>query len=80
MTYTAWVECGCELTDSFTIEVDIVTDMVLTTFPTPVTCWNEADGTITVSVFEEMLLSLTCGQILMAKLHRQLLILQRIRL
>lgn len=53
MTYTAWVVdvLGCELTDSFTIEVDIVTDMVLTTFPTPVTCWNEADGTITVSVF-----------------------------
>ena len=53
MTYTAWVVdvLGYELTDSFTIEVDIVTDMVLTTFPTPVTCWNEADGTITVSVF-----------------------------
>ena len=80
MTYTAWVVdvLGCELTDSFTIEVDIVTDMVLTTFPTPVTCWNEADGTITVSVFGgnapfTYLWSNPYGQA-----YRQLLILQRI--
>ena len=53
MTYTASVidVLGCELIESFVIQADIVTDMVLTTFSTPVTCWNEADGTITVSVF-----------------------------
>ena len=53
MTYTAYVVdvLGCELTDTFSIGVDIVTDMILTTFPSPVTCWNEADGTISVSVF-----------------------------
>ena len=53
MTYTAYVidVLGCELTDTFSIDVDIVTDMILTTFPSPVTCWNEADGTITVSVY-----------------------------
>ncbi|MAO46946.1 MAG: hypothetical protein CL823_07330 [Crocinitomicaceae bacterium] len=52
MTYTAYVidVLGCELTDTFSVDVDFVTDMILTTFPTPVTCWNEADGTITVSV------------------------------
>ena len=53
MTYTAYVTdvLGCELTDTFSVGVDIVTDMVITTFASPVTCWNEADGTITVSVY-----------------------------
>jgi gliding motility-associated-like protein len=52
MTYTAYVidVLGCEMTDTFNIEVEIVTDMILTTFASPVTCWNTADGTITVSV------------------------------
>jgi gliding motility-associated-like protein len=52
MTYSAYVVdvLGCEMTDTFSIDVDIVTDMVLTTFASPVTCWNTADGTITVSV------------------------------
>ena len=52
MTYTAIVTdvLGCEITDTFSIGVVIVTDMVLTTFPSPVTCWNAEDGTITVSI------------------------------
>ena len=52
MSYTAWVVdvLGCEYSEDFTVGVDIVTDMILTTFASPVTCWNEADGTITVSV------------------------------
>tara|TARA_B110000444_G_C18642317_1_gene502073 strand:+ start:81 stop:767 length:687 start_codon:yes stop_codon:yes gene_type:complete len=52
MLYTASVVdvLGCELTDTFSIDVEIVTDMILTTFPSPVTCWNAEDGTITVSV------------------------------
>jgi gliding motility-associated-like protein len=52
MTYTAIVTdvLGCQLTDTFSIDVAIITDMVLTTFPSPVTCWNAEDGTITVSV------------------------------
>lgn len=52
MIYTATVTdvLGCELTDTFSVSVEIVTDMILTTFPSPVTCWNAEDGTITVSV------------------------------
>jgi len=52
MTYTAIVTdvLGCEITDTFSIAVGIITDMVLTTFPSPVTCWNAEDGTIAVSV------------------------------
>jgi gliding motility-associated-like protein len=52
MSYTATVTdvLGCEITDTFSISVQYVTDMVLTTFPSPVTCWNAEDGTITVSV------------------------------
>tara|TARA_Y100001954_G_C15819055_1_gene608954 strand:+ start:923 stop:3364 length:2442 start_codon:yes stop_codon:yes gene_type:complete len=52
-TYIALVTdaLGCVLTDTFSIGVDIVTDMVITTFTSPVTCWGEADGTITASVF-----------------------------
>ncbi len=52
MTYTATVAdvLGCEITDTFSIGVGIITDMILTTFPSPVTCWNAEDGTITVSV------------------------------
>ena len=36
--------------DTFSIGVGIVTDMVLTTYVTPVTCWNAVDGTMSVSV------------------------------
>ena len=52
MTYTATVSdvLGCQITDTFSIDVSIITDMILTTFPSPVTCWNAEDGTITVSI------------------------------
>ena len=52
MTYTAIVSdvLGCQITDTFSIDVAIITDMILTTFPSPVTCWNAEDGTITVSI------------------------------
>ena len=52
MTYTATVSdvLGCQITDTFSIDVAIITDMILTTFPSPVTCWNAEDGTITVSI------------------------------
>ena len=52
MTYTAIVTdvLGCQITDTFSIDVAIITDMILTTFPSPVTCWNAEDGTITVSI------------------------------
>ena len=52
MTYTAMVSdvLGCQISETFSIDVSIVTDMILTTFPSPVTCWNAEDGTITVSI------------------------------
>ena len=52
MTYTAIVSdvLGCQITDTFSIDVAIITDMILTTFASPVTCWNAEDGTITVSI------------------------------
>ena len=52
MTYTALVtdQIGCSYSETFDIGVEYVTDMSLTTFASPVTCWNAADGTATVSV------------------------------
>jgi gliding motility-associated-like protein len=52
MTYLAVVtdQIGCNYTESFSIGVDFITDMVVQTFTSPVTCWNAADGTATVSV------------------------------
>ncbi len=41
---------GCVYLDTLFIVPDIITDMVLTTFSTPETCWNEVDGTATVAV------------------------------
>ena len=41
---------GCVLLDTLFIVPDIITDMVLSTFSTPETCWNEIDGTATVAV------------------------------
>lgn len=43
-------EENCALLDTLEIVPDIITDMVLTTFSTPETCWNENDGTATVMV------------------------------
>ena len=52
MVYTAVVtdQVGCSHLETFEIGVDVVTDMELTTLTSPVTCWNAADGTATVSV------------------------------
>lgn len=41
---------GCRLLDTLVIVPDIITDMVLTMFSTPETCWNANDGTATVAV------------------------------
>ena len=52
MTYTALVtdQIGCSYAETFDIGIDFVTDMELSTLTSPVTCWNAADGTATVSV------------------------------
>ena len=52
MTYTALVtdQIGCSYSETFSIGVENVTDMTLAVFASPVTCWNAADGTATVSV------------------------------
>lgn len=49
-TVTATDTAGCSETEPITIGTDLVTDMVLTSFSSPVSCWNEQDGTGTVSV------------------------------
>lgn len=41
---------GCTADTMFTIGAEEVTDMVLFMLSSPVTCWNEQDGTATVSV------------------------------
>ncbi len=41
---------GCTADSSFTVEADIVTDMVVEVFSTPVTCWQTSDGTVTAAV------------------------------
>ncbi|MBL7942480.1 MAG: gliding motility-associated C-terminal domain-containing protein, partial [Flavobacteriales bacterium] len=43
-------EEGCEVDTTFQIGAEIITDMVLTMFSTPETCWNEVDGTATVAI------------------------------
>lgn len=43
-------ESGCLADTSFIVGANIVTDMELTLFSSPVTCWNESDGTATVAV------------------------------
>ncbi len=51
-TYTIVGEdaTGCEADTTFTVLADIITDMELTVFSSPVTCWDEQDGTATVAV------------------------------
>ena len=41
---------GCTADSSFTVEADIVTDMLVEIFTTPVTCWQTSDGTATAAV------------------------------
>lgn len=51
-TYTITGEdaTGCTADTTFTVLADIITDMELTVFSSPVTCWDEQDGTATVAV------------------------------
>ena len=41
---------GCTADSSFMVEADIVTDMLVEIFSTPVTCWQTSDGTATAAV------------------------------
>ena len=41
---------GCTADSSFVVEADIVTDMIVEIFTTPVTCWQTSDGTATAAV------------------------------
>jgi gliding motility-associated-like protein len=41
---------GCTVDSSFAIDADIDTDMVLSLFSTPVSCWQTADGTATAAI------------------------------
>ena len=41
---------GCTADSSFFVEADIITDMVVEVFTTPVTCWQTSDGTATAAV------------------------------
>ena len=41
---------NCILSDTLEIVPDIITDMVMSVFSSPETCWNELDGTATVAV------------------------------
>ena len=43
-------ETNCLLIDSLEIVPDIISDMVLTTYSSPESCWNENDGTATITV------------------------------
>jgi gliding motility-associated-like protein len=41
---------GCTADSTFLVAADIVTDMVVEIFTTPVTCWQTSDGTATAAV------------------------------
>ncbi|MFM7815279.1 MAG: gliding motility-associated C-terminal domain-containing protein, partial [Flavobacteriales bacterium] len=41
---------GCRILDTLVVVPDIITDMVLTLYSSPETCWNMVDGTATVAV------------------------------
>jgi gliding motility-associated-like protein len=47
---TAVDETGCTADSTFEVLADIITDMEVTVFSSPVTCWNEGDGTATAAV------------------------------
>lgn len=51
-TYTVVGEdvTGCTADTTFTVTATIITDMQVTIFTSPVTCWEEADGTATAAV------------------------------
>ncbi len=41
---------GCIALDTVIVGVEIISDIEYTVFTTPVSCWNEADGTATIAV------------------------------
>ncbi len=43
-------ELGCELRDTITVEAEVISDIEYALFTTPVSCWNEGDGTATIAV------------------------------
>jgi len=47
---TVFDESGCSLEEQLDVVPAIITDMVLETFSSPESCWNEQDGTATVAV------------------------------
>lgn len=47
---TAADTAGCTADSTFTVAADIVTDMVVEIFSSPVTCWQTSDGTATAAV------------------------------
>ncbi len=51
-TYSVFGEdaTGCSADTTFTVTATILTDMQVTVFTSPVTCWDEADGTATAAV------------------------------
>jgi gliding motility-associated-like protein len=51
-TYSVFGEdaTGCSADTTFTVTATIITDMQVTVFTSPVTCWDEADGTATAAV------------------------------
>lgn len=49
-TVTGQDSTGCIADSTFLMPAEIETDMQVTVFTSPVTCWNEADGTATAAV------------------------------
>lgn len=51
-TYTvvASDETGCVAEATFEVTAEIITDMLVSVFSSPVTCWDEGDGTATAAV------------------------------
>jgi gliding motility-associated-like protein len=51
-TYSVFGEdaTGCSADTTFTVTATIITDMQVTVFTSPVTCWEESDGTATAAV------------------------------
>lgn len=51
-TYTvvAVDETGCTAESTFEVTAEIITDMLVSVFSSPVTCWDEGDGTATAAV------------------------------
>jgi large repetitive protein len=50
ISITVFDESDCSVVEDIDVIPAIITDMVLTTFSSPESCWNEQDGTATVAV------------------------------